>query len=283
MLLVKKVSLYTSFVVLAIIILALGVVNYIQLSAIAEIEAKTGGDGMAVTQALKFNAENLLYLSIVGVVVLIITLFVVHRGGVRVLRQMDKVTELSRQGRYFSGESVKKLGKLGEKINRLFGELNRLNEMKTLKISALTNLIGFLLDESNLHCFIADIQGAIGAVSRQLIARLKIDKLDKRGRTVSDMIRDIDFKEICAQLDRDRIPVVKKGLVLQIGDTTAQGQLTFHPVFNSKNELANVVCISEKEKLLEGITKKADQIVKARRRLSGIFKKQSQELDQSGD
>ena len=277
MLLVKKVPFYTAFVILALIMLVLGVLNFSRLSGMSALLLTRGSvhDVEQVTMDLKFYAESLLYLSFLGTAVLLAALFIVHRGGVRVLTQIDKATELSRQGRYFSGESVKKLGKLGEKITRLFGELKRLDTMKSLKISELTNLAGFLLEESHIHCFIADTQGRIGQVSRQLAERLKIDKLDMRGRTVADVIGDLDFKEVLTRLEQERVPVQKKGLVLRIGDTRAQGQLTFHPVFNSRNELAAVACISEKETLLEEISKKADQIKEAQKKITGIFRRRS--------
>jgi hypothetical protein len=208
---------------------------------------------------------------------------VIQWGSVRVFREIDKVTELSAHGRYYSGDYTRKLGKLGEKINRLFGELNRLDEMKSLKISALSNLTGFFLENGNLHCFITDIQGSIGSVSKRLCEKLKIDGKALKGRTLSEVVKDFDFAGVTAELERNRTPVMRKGLVLVLGETSVQGQFTFYPVFNSKNGLSNIVCVSEKETLLEGITKKADQIVKAQKRITGIFRKRSPGKDKSGD
>ena len=265
MLLVKKIVLYITFFVMAVMMLALGTVNYYRIV----------GTGAIENELVKYYTENLLYLSIVGVVILLVAFFVTLRGGVRVFKEIDKVTELSRYGRYYSGESLKKLGKLGDKINRLFGELNRLNEMKSLKVNSLSQLLEFFLEHANLHCFIADVQGSIGSASKRFIEKLKIDQHAMKGSTISDVLKDFDFKEVTAELTRSRIPVSKKGLILVIGDTRIQGQFTFYPIFNVKNELSNIVCVSEKETLLEGITKKADQIREAQKRITGIFKRRS--------
>jgi hypothetical protein len=273
MLLVKKIVLYVTFFVMAVIILALGTVNYYRIV----------GTGAIENELVKYYTENLLYLSIVGVVILLVAFFVTLRGGVRVFKEIDKVTELSAHGRYYSGDYTRKLGRLGEKINHLFGELNRLDEMKSLKISALSNLTGFFLENGSLHCFITDIQGSIGSVSKRLCEKLKIDGQALKGRTISEVVKDFDFAGVTAELERNRTPVMRKDLMLVLGETSVQGQFTFYPVFNSKNRLSNIVCVSEKETLLEGISKKADQIREAQKRITDIFKKRSLDKDKSGD
>ncbi|HUT66815.1 MAG TPA: PAS domain-containing protein [Spirochaetota bacterium] len=269
MILVKRVVLYVAFFIMAIMMIVPGAVYYIRLEGIDAL----GND------LIRYNAENLVYLGIVGVVVLLVLFLLIHRGGVRVLKAIDKVSELSGYGRYYSGEYMRKLGRLGEKINRLFGELNSLNEMKSLKISAVSNLVSFFLENASLHCFIADIQGTIGSVSKRFAEKLKTDGQGVIGRSLTDMIKEFDFAEIKAELERNRSAVSKKGLMLVTGDTTLQGQFTFYPVFNAKNELSNIVGVSEKETLIEGITKKADQIRVAQKRITGIFRKRPEEKD----
>ncbi|MBN2323774.1 MAG: hypothetical protein JXQ30_08565 [Spirochaetes bacterium] len=285
MLLVKKGVLYAVFSLMAAVILALGLINYIRLQDVIMLR-----DILGLSEAeqsfyatLKFYAENLLYLSFVGVVLLFVVFLIIQTGSVRVFREIDKVTELSAHGRYYSGDYTRKLGRLGEKIHRLFGELNRLDEMKSLKISALSNLVGFFLENGLLHCFVTDIQGSIGSVSKRLCEKLKIEGKVLKGRTLSEVVKDFDFSGVTEKLERNRTPVERKGLVLDLGETSVQGQFTFYPVFNSKNELSNIVCVSEKETLREGITKKADQIREAQKRITGIFKKRSHGKNRSGD
>lgn len=174
---------------------------------------------------------------------------------------------------------MRKLGRLGEKINRLFGELNSLNEMKSLKISAVSNLVSFFLENAFLHCFIADIRGTIGSVSKRFAEKLKTDGHEVIGHSLTDMIKELDFAELKTEMERNWIAVSKKGLMLVTSDTTLQGQVTFYPVFNARNELSNIVGVSEKETLIEGITKKADQIKVAQKRIAGIFRKRPEEKD----
>jgi len=263
MILVKRVVLYVAFFIMAIMMIVPGAVYYFRLE---------GSDALG-NDLIKYNVENMVYLGIVGVVVLLVLLLLIHRGGVRVLKAIDKVSELSGYGRYYSGEYMRKLGRLGEKINRLFGELNSLNEMKSLKISAVSNLVSFFLENAALHCFIVDIQGTIVSVSKRFAEKLRIDGHEVIGHSLTDMIKEFDFVAVKAELERNRTAVSKKGLMTGTGGTTLQGQLTFYPVFNAKNELSNIVGVSEKETLIEGITKKADQIRVAQKRITGIFKK----------
>lgn len=86
MILVKRVVLYVAFFIMAIMMIAPGAVYYFRLEGIDAL----GND------LIKYNAENLVYLGIVGVVVLLVLLLLIHRGGVRVLKAIDKVSELSR-------------------------------------------------------------------------------------------------------------------------------------------------------------------------------------------
>ncbi len=263
MILVKRVVFYVAFFIIGALIIMLGVVNYLRL---ADIETYN-------IQLIKFYSENLLYLSIVSVIVLIMSVLIIHRGGIRVLKEIDKVTELSRYGRYYSGEYMKKLGRLGEKINRLFLELNRLNDMKSLKISSISNLNAFFLDNTHLHLFITDIEGTIQSCSRVLLDKLKIEVQDMRGKSFSDIINDLDFNDIVLELQRSRITLTREKVILTVGESSFQSQFVIHPIFNVKNELSNIVCVSEKETLLTSISKKAEQISKAQKKIKDIFKK----------
>ncbi|UCB45511.1 MAG: hypothetical protein JSV25_15085 [Spirochaetota bacterium] len=263
MILVKRVVFYVAFFIIGALIIMLGVVNYLRLS---DIDAYN-------IQLIKFYAENLLYLSIVSLIILFVTVLIIHRGGTRVLKEIDKVTELSGYGRFYSGEYTKKLGRLGEKINRLFLELNRLNDMKSLKISSVSNLNSFFLDSTHLHLFITDIEGTIQSCSRLLQEKLKIEVQDIRGKGFSDIIKDLDFNELVVELQRSHTAVKREKVILTIGESSFQSQFMLYPIFNVRNELSNIVCVSEKETLLSSISKKAEQISKAQRKITDIFKK----------
>ena len=197
MILVRKAVLYAAFFIMALMMLVPGAAFYLGVD----------GTGTAGSDAVKYNAENMVYLGIVGIVVLLLLLLLIHRGGVKVLKAIDKVSELSGYGRYFSGDYMRKLGRLGEKINRLFGELNSLNEMKSLKISAVSGLVAFFLENASLHCFILDIQGTVGSVSRPFAEKLKIGPAVMIGRNMTDIMKELDFTDLKAELERNRTAV----------------------------------------------------------------------------
>ena len=83
MILVKRVPLYIVFFVIGVIMIMLGVINYIRLTSFETLDILL----------VKFYAENLFYISIISVIVLLFSVFVIHRGGVRVLKEIDKITE----------------------------------------------------------------------------------------------------------------------------------------------------------------------------------------------
>jgi hypothetical protein len=269
MILVKRVVFYGVFFIIGALIIMLGVVNYLRL---ADIEAYN-------ILLIKFYAENLLYLSIVSVIILLVSVLIIHRGGTRVLKEIDKVTELSGYGRYYSEEHMKKLGRLGEKINRLFLELNRLNDMKSFKISSVSNLNVFFLDNTHLHLFITDIEGTIQSCSRILLDKLKIAVQDMRGKNFSDVIKDLDFNELVLELQRSHTAVTREKVLLTAAEKSFQSQFVFYPILNVKNELSNIVCVSEKETLLASISKKAEQISIAQKKITNNFKKDRKRIN----
>jgi hypothetical protein len=60
-----------------------------------------------------------------------------------------------------------------------------------------------------------------------------------------------------------------------MGEKSFTSTLQFLPIFNVRNQLSEVVCISEKENILAGLSKKAEQVVKitaARRKITDLFR-----------
>lgn len=71
MILVKRGVLYVAFFIMAIMMIVPGAVYYFRLEGIDTL----GND------LIKYNAENMVYLGIVGVVVLLVLFLLIHRGG----------------------------------------------------------------------------------------------------------------------------------------------------------------------------------------------------------
>lgn len=265
MILVKRIPLYTAFFIIGVLMIMPGVINYFRLTDIETFDV-----GL-----VKFYAENLVYLGIVSMIILLASIFIIHRGGIRVLKEIDKAAEISRSGRYYSIEYTKKLGRLGDKINRLFLELNKLNSMKSLKISALSNINSFLLDNTDLHLLISDIEGTIQTCSKRLLDKLNIEIQEIKGKSFTEVITDLDFQKIIFELERNRSSISKEKGLLSIGEGRYQSHLVFYPIFNVNNEISNILCISEKEAILSSISRKADQISRTPKKIAGIFRKKT--------
>ena len=265
MILVKRIPMYIVFFIIGALIVIPGVVNYVRLTSFETLDI----------QLVKFYAENIIYITIISVIILLASVFIIHRGGVRVLKEIDKVTEMSASGKYFSVEYTRKLGKLGDKINRLFSELNRLNDMKSLKISTISNLNSFLLDNIDFHLLIADIEGNVLSCSRRFLDKFDINLPDIRGRNLQEVVIDLDFSKVVSELERNRSSADIEKVVISAGETRYQTNLVLYPVFNVKNELSNIICVSEKEAILSSITRKADQISRTPGKIAGIFRKRS--------
>lgn len=75
---------------------------------------------------------------------------------------------------------MKRLGTLGERIDRLFVELNRLNEVKSFKIVVLSGVNRFLLEHCEPHMCVTDVaekaeqvQTQVSKVGQRLMEVLK--------------------------------------------------------------------------------------------------------------
>jgi hypothetical protein len=207
---------------------------------------------------------------------MVIVFLLIIRRSIHVLNELDKITQLSKHGRYYSGDSLKRLGTLGDKIDNLFLELNRLNDMKSIKISTLSNVNQFFLENIHLKLVITDVQGTILHCSGDFIEYMSIDKSFIISKPISSLIENFDFQEIITDIGKTRRPVLKQSLKLNMGNKSLAGSVEFFPIYNIRTELSNIICISEKETVLTELSKKADQIIgvsKAQKKLTDLFKR----------
>jgi signal transduction histidine kinase len=229
---------------------------------------------------LKFRAENVVFISIISIVAVLVIFFVMHRRSVHIIKELDKVTELIRHGRYSAGDYLKRLGRIGDKIDDLMFELNHLNDMKSLKISSLTAIIQFLVENIHLRLIICDIQGNVLHCSARLLVDMGVERSFFINKKVGSLVEKIEYEEILRKLGQSRSPVLRENLKIITADKSLTSSVEFYPVFNVKNELSNVMFIAENKSVLSGLSKKADQITttvtKAQRKITDIFKKKKQ-------
>ena len=265
MLLVKKGYFYLTLVVCCTLILLLGIAGYTAIS----------NRSLFTFSAIKYHSENCIFIAILSVIVVLTLFFLMNRKSVKVLRELDKIAEISRYGKYYTGDYLKKLGSLGERIDHLFLELNSLNEMKSLRISALSKREQFLLENVPLKLMVIDVRGSLQGASRVLLEAIEQERSQIVGKNIEAFLKNVKFSDVIKDMENNRGVVMRKNIVVHAGEKSFESTIEFIPIFNVKNQLSDIICISEKETILTELSKKAEKIVKistARRRITDFLK-----------
>lgn len=207
--------------------------------------------GVSMSQGeLKIRGETVLYLSIVfSVAFLLLFSFVLLRSR-NISRELDKISDMTRYGNFSIEGSLGRLGPLGEKILQLNQRLTELNEMKSLRISSLASINSFLLNNSRLALLVSDITGKITNVSARFLERLKKEPGEVVGRHITEVLPDLDYQSVIGRME-------KQHGELELGELKETP--TLYPVFNSKNELSNIICVLGKEEIVTKISKYAEE------------------------
>lgn len=261
MLVIKKVLFYIILILPCFLITALGYYGFTILNSI-----NTAND-----LRLKFIAENFLFYSAIFISILVFMAVIAAKKSHKLFRDLDKIAELTHHGQNHTSEYLKRIGKLGQKIDALFIQLNKLNEMKSLKISALTNLNEFLCDNFDMKLFILDRLCRIINISKTLLQKLNMEEDSMINESIAEHAKGLDCDEIVAELETLRKPITRKDIEMNENDKY-KGDFIFYPIFNSRNELSNIVCILEDDKIIDELSKKAEQVKVDENTRHGLFR-----------
>ena len=236
MILVKRKHLYI-LTILFCILLVFGEIKY--FFALKSVNLTTN-------MAIKYEVENFIFAAVV--LVLIVFMFLVNfmRKSDNVLKKMDKMIELSEYGKHNIEGHLDKLGELGKKVNYLTFYLKNLNDMKTLKISSLSNMNGILMDRSKEKVFTVDSHGIITACNKQLAEFMNINKSSVVNHAVEDFFTDLHLEQLFFDLKKEYGSITKEKLVLKINGKEKVHRVIFYPVLNANNEVSNAIGIIEK-------------------------------------
>jgi transcriptional regulator with PAS, ATPase and Fis domain len=210
----------------------------------------------------KYHAENLLYVALIASILVMLsygTLMVRSRS---LIKEIDKIIELSRVGSTTVEESLKKIGLIGRKILRIYDNLNDLNTKKTLKISSLAGINTFLLNNIDLSLLITDASGRVIDASLRYRRRDRSEKGEVSGKHIGEVFQDLDFEDIAESLATQRNLVERRNREV----------LNFCPVFNRDGELSHVICVIGKEEINTETTSPTKQTGVKKRRLIGFIK-----------
>jgi transcriptional regulator with PAS, ATPase and Fis domain len=208
MFLISKYRIYFLFIFVVIVFILAGIYSYLAFTRI----------NIENALSLKYFAENFLYYTIILLIITITIFATTVLKSKSIYKELDKVVELSRQGKYCSGDQLKKLGKLGGKIIDINSQLNSLNEMKSLKISSLSNTVNFMLDKSNLSVFMLDAQGLITKVSRKLLEDLQVKENDILNKFAENILDNFNYSNVINELKKSKYVILKSPLIIEATD-----------------------------------------------------------------
>lgn len=237
---------------------------------------------------IKYFSENFIFITVVSVLVLFFVYIFILLRSINLFKELDRLNELSKYGSYGLDGQLKKLGKLGEKLNTLLSAIKEQNIMKSLRINSLSDINEFLLKNIDIELVLVGSNGNITGASSQLLNKFKATGDVLQDKNVSTIFEELDFNSIAQELEQQRIPVVKESLVLEISGNKIKDDFIFYPFFNIKNYLSDIAIIINRGNVLEQITGKISQIKKEGERLqkkffTSIKEKFQQLLKKGGD
>jgi len=203
----------------------------------------------------KYFAENIVLYAVIALLILAILLWNTAARHKDVLGELDKIVELSRQSPSVLQIQVNKLGLLGKKISEINANLNELNELKSLKISAQAALSEFLLEESSSRLLLTDAEGRILNFSRGLLEYLEVNEKILRGIFIDEFLPDADPSKLINNLRRTKEVTVRSQIMMGRQRLMIGSVWSFYPILNSKSELVYTIGLLKNtpaEKVTEG-------------------------------
>jgi PAS domain-containing protein len=222
------------------------------------------GSAALPQRELKIRGETVLYLSIVFSIVILLSFSLVLLRSANISRELDKISDMTRYGNFSIEESLGRIGPLGYKILQLNQRLTELNAMKSLRISSLVSINSFLLNNSRLALLITDITGKITSASSRCLEKLKKETTEVVGRHITEVLPELDFQSSIATIE-------KQPGELELRDL--KESRTLYPVFNSRNELSNIICVLGKEEIVTKISRRAEERSKPATRVTKLVRR----------
>ena len=233
MYLVKKKYLYM-LTLLVIILLIFGEIRFFHVINSLDLKADL---------KVKYEVENFIFAAILLVIAVGLFLVNMIRSSLNILKRLDKMIEVSEYGKLDVSSHLKPMGRLGIKVKYLLYYLDKLNEMRALKISSLSGINDYLLKNTGESIIIFDALGKVVNCSLRLLETLKVSKKDLMGVEVGEVLKGESAERFLPELKAQRKPVTRDKVVVAPGRTRIEKSVTYTPVFNSENEISHVICV----------------------------------------
>ena len=232
MLVIKKKRFIFVFIMFVLLLLLTCICSYYFISHV---------DTFSTAQR-KFIAENMIFIGIIFVLIVTVLFCYVYIGSLHVFNELDKLKETVRYGNYDRVVFEKRLGRLGLEINDLFVHLNSISGKKTEKISAISCLNSFLLENIRLKMLVIDVRGMILSVSSAFLTEYDLDKSAVLYHDIDEFV-PVESKTMIVRMSQEHNVITYPEQTVTIGDKTLQGDISFYPILNAKNVLCDVLAV----------------------------------------
>ncbi len=193
---------------------------------------------------IKLYSERLIFTGILVAIIIIAIYIIMAYKNIKVLKNLDKLIELSKYGNYEFKKELSKLGALGERIQTLFKQTTFMSEKKSFKISSMANLNHYLLENIDLNLIVCDVEGTIVNCSLSFYKKFKTEASEVLYRNINDF-KILNFKETVFNVDKSKQPIIYKKVTMKLDEAEYKIDVTCAPILNLKNDLSNLVLMIE--------------------------------------
>jgi len=211
-----------------------------------------GSEGLS-GEVLSFQAESFLFYFIITALILGIGFIVLFLRVKHVDRQLDKLIEMSRYSDIYPAKHFVGLGSLGERLKQIYRQINNLNIRKTMKISALSNLNEFLLNNITLPLVVTDVSGIILYINKAFAEKFNSTRSDLKSSNIDIIFSELNIPVLMLELSRQHIPVEKESNKIK---------MTCYPVHNVSAEMNYVVFVTDKKAAYSNLQKSGIEAVR---------------------
>ncbi len=266
MFLLKKKYLYLNLILSLIVILSLGIISYFRFLEMNQNNL----------YEIKFLAENILFYAILFSIIQICFFIYFRLHSRNIYKKLDKTLDLIKAQNFDIEFFLKKQGYLGNKINSIISEFTKFNRLLSLKIRSISMINLLLLNNIHLNIIISDSQGKISDCSSQLLKSYNIDLNLLYGNPINKILDEKNISEILLELKKTHNMYIVKNLKWIFEDKEVITDTTFYPIYNSHQDLSNIVCFLAKESEIKTSYQNKIQLMKQNKNLfekvANIFK-----------
>jgi len=196
---------------------------------------------------LKYKSETVLFLMFLAIVIDTATFITIQIKSRKIIKEIDKIKEMSVYSDFDVNKALSKLELLGDKIADIYSLLLSISNQKSLKINSQANIINILINKLDVNIFILDFKGVITNYNPKILKRFNLDE-DSVLKNNIDNIINVNFQLIYFEMIKSRDEAIREKFLYKFENGEFFVNLIFIPVFNTKNELSNTICILEKWK-----------------------------------